>query len=71
MELDGGQQKLANGIARHQKRDAWFAIKRIAILRFWNSDITENMDGVLERISMVANELSQMPTLPDTDPSLF
>jgi Protein of unknown function (DUF559) len=40
------------------------AARGVAVLRFWNSDVIENMSGVLEKISLVAAELSQDAVTP-------
>jgi len=59
IELDGGQHNAGSQVARDQHRDAWFAERGIVVPRFWNCDVTENMIGVVEKISLIANELSQ------------
>ena len=58
IELDGGQHSFAAGIGRDQCRDAWLATHGVEVLRFWNSDVIENMTGVLEKIAIVASEIS-------------
>ena len=47
VEVDGGQHA---GSVRDQKRDAWFAESGFRTLRFWNSDVLGNADGVFLRI---------------------
>jgi very-short-patch-repair endonuclease len=47
-----------------QRRDAWLAERGVVVLRFWNSDVIENMTGVLEKISLVADEISQREAAP-------
>jgi very-short-patch-repair endonuclease len=47
VELDGGQH---NGSASDVKRDEWLASQGFAVLRFWNNEIFENLEGVVERI---------------------
>ena len=59
IELDGGQHNFATEIARDQRREAWLAARGVVVLRFWNSDVIENMTGVLEKIALVASEMSQ------------
>jgi len=58
IELDGGQHNFAAEIGRDQRRDAWLAARGVVVLRFWNSDIIENMTGVLEKIAIVAGEIA-------------
>jgi very-short-patch-repair endonuclease len=64
IELDGGQHNLAGESRRDRERDSWFAMRGVTVLRFWNSDVTENMTGVLEKISIVATEVSQNAMTP-------
>jgi len=47
VEVDGGQH---NESERDQRRDAFLATKGYRVLRFWNSDVLTNIDGVLQTI---------------------
>jgi very-short-patch-repair endonuclease len=47
VELDGGQH---NGSASDVKRDEWLASQGFVVLRFWNNEVFENLEGVVERI---------------------
>ena len=47
IELDGGQH--ADSVA-DRRRDAWFRGEGFRVLRFWNSDVMRNAEGVLDRI---------------------
>ena len=49
VELDGGQHADAGRF--DQRRSDFLVAKGYRVLRFWNNDVTENIDGVLERIS--------------------
>src|SRR5688500_18279928 len=49
IELDGGQHDTQS--RRDTRRDAWLAGHGVSVLRFWNSDVTENFAGVLEAIA--------------------
>ena len=55
VELDGGQH--AETLARDRVRDEWLKQKGVTVLRFWNSDVTENLNGVLEVIAAKIDEL--------------
>ncbi len=46
IELDGGQH--AETVDR--KRTAWLEREGFSVIRFWNNDIIDNMDGVREAI---------------------
>jgi very-short-patch-repair endonuclease len=59
IELDGGQHNFVGETERDQRRDLWLAARGVTLLRFWNSDVIENMGGVLEKISIVANEVAR------------
>jgi very-short-patch-repair endonuclease len=63
IELDGGQH--AQVTANHDRqRDQWLAQRGVIILRFWNSDITENLSGVLEVIAAKVSELKSKELTP-------
>jgi very-short-patch-repair endonuclease len=49
IEIDGGQHAAAN--SSDADRDAWLAGQGFRILRFWNNEVLDNLDGVLMRIS--------------------
>jgi len=74
VELDGGQHNFAAAIGRDQRRDAWLASRGVVVLRFWNSDVIENMTGVLEKIAIVASKISRrdvpLTRRWDTDPRI-
>jgi very-short-patch-repair endonuclease len=48
IELDGGQHKIQKN--EDEKREKWFEQRGFRIFRFWNCDIFENFEGVLERV---------------------
>ena len=56
IELDGGQHAL--GANHDDRRDAYMTARGYQVLRFWNNDIIENLDGVLETISLALVERS-------------
>jgi very-short-patch-repair endonuclease len=60
VELDGGQHALTR--TRDRERDAWLKRQGVTVLRFWNSDVTENLNGVLEVIAAKVSEISSAPT---------
>ena len=54
IELDGGQHARRS---RHDaKRDHWLESRGYRVLRFWNNDAMRNVEGVLQRISLVLDE---------------
>ena len=59
VEADGGQH---DGAVTDRVRDAWLAAQGFRVLRFWNNDILQNTEAVLERIlAVVAGELPLSP----------
>ncbi len=57
IELDGDQ----HGRKEHSKDDAvrteWLNAKGFKVLRFWNNDVIQTMDSVLETILLETNKL--------------
>jgi very-short-patch-repair endonuclease len=56
IELDGGQH--AERTAVDARRTRFLEQQGLTVLRFWNNDVFENMDGVLEAI---LTQLEQLP----------
>ena len=50
VEVDGGQHATSNNDA---ERTAWLEGEGWRVLRFWNNEVLENIEGVLGRISEV------------------
>ncbi|PWU23422.1 hypothetical protein C5B42_03070 [Candidatus Cerribacteria bacterium 'Amazon FNV 2010 28 9'] len=50
IEVDGGQHNTDEAKKYDQERTEYLNSKGIQVLRFWNSDITQNLDGVIETI---------------------
>ena len=48
VEVDGGQHTDDTGDV---KRTSWLESQGFRVLRFWNNEVLENREGVLERIS--------------------
>jgi very-short-patch-repair endonuclease len=48
VEVDGSQHAESK---RDAVRDQWLAEHRYRVLRFWNNDVLNNIDGVLEVIA--------------------
>jgi very-short-patch-repair endonuclease len=59
IEVDGGQHGLAAGMQSDQNRDAFLRSQGFNILRFWNSDVDRNLEGVMQQI------LNALPPPPD------
>ena len=50
VELDGGQHADEAAIAYDARRTTFLAAKGYRVLRFWNTDVMQNPQGVLEAI---------------------
>jgi very-short-patch-repair endonuclease len=61
VELDGGQH--ADITTEEERRTKWLKSQGLAVLRFWNNEVIENMEGVLFRI---AEELARRAAFAHT-----
>jgi very-short-patch-repair endonuclease len=64
IELDGGQHADARNEAVDRKRDQWLTDHGITAMRFWNSDVVENLAGVLEVIASKVQDLKSAQVTP-------
>jgi very-short-patch-repair endonuclease len=65
IELDGGQHGDDAHVVRDMKRDAYMQASGYRVLRFWNNDVMQNLEGVL---NVIVDALSASPP-PTPDPS--
>src|SRR5262245_17610360 len=56
IEVDGWQHGEARGAKHDSHRDACFARSGFRILRFWNHEIDQSLDGVCEAILVQVQE---------------
>jgi very-short-patch-repair endonuclease len=61
IEVDGGQHALATGY--DENRTQFLEQQGYTVIRFWNSEVTESLEGVLARIQRV------LVDMPSPDPS--
>jgi primosomal protein N'/very-short-patch-repair endonuclease len=50
IELDGGQHNMPETIEADKKRSVYFEQQGFHVLRFWNHEVMENIEGVMETI---------------------
>jgi very-short-patch-repair endonuclease len=50
IELDGGHHSQDNIAAKDEARTHWLESEGYRVVRFWNAELTENMNGVLDTI---------------------
>jgi very-short-patch-repair endonuclease len=65
IEVDGGQH---NASEKDIIRDAWFRAQGFRVLRFWNHDVLQNIEGILEVIRRTSTQ--QSPDLPSPTPPI-
>jgi very-short-patch-repair endonuclease len=53
LEVDGSQHSEGEVKARDEIRDAYFRAKGFTVLRFWNFQVNQEMDGVIDHITSV------------------
>lgn len=51
IEVDGGQHGEARGMVHDEARTLFLEGEGYRVLRFWNSDVDQNLDGVLTQIA--------------------
>jgi very-short-patch-repair endonuclease len=56
IELDGGGHNYRGGQMRDQRREKFLANKGIAVVRFWNHQVREELDSVLQAIWFALDE---------------
>jgi very-short-patch-repair endonuclease len=50
IELDGSQHQRRTIRSKDEERTRWLEAEGYRVLRFWNNDLVENLDGVMETI---------------------
>jgi very-short-patch-repair endonuclease len=64
IELDGGQHNESRRQAADERRSRVLQNRGIAVIRFWNNDVLENVEGVWDEIARVAATLKFRPATP-------
>jgi very-short-patch-repair endonuclease len=66
VEIDGGQHGMPEEAASDQQRDGFLRSQGFRVLRYWNSDVDQNLEGVLESIfsALKTPPRRYAPTLP-------
>ena len=69
IELDGGQH--ANRINYDEQRSLFLEKRGFKVIRFWNNDVIENTEGVLEAIRLAVLEITNsVEWFPLTQPNV-
>ena len=62
IELDGGQHSIQMNY--DQQRDQWLRQQGYTVIRFWNNDVMQRLDEVLEQIRLTVDSPSPLTPLP-------
>jgi len=68
IEIDGGQHNFDEHHVRDVQRDIKLTSEGFRVMRFWNSDVDRNLNGVLESIDRALKE--SYPTRPPSAATL-
>ena len=66
IELDGGHH--ADRIDYDKSRTAFLEARGYRVLRFWNNDVLNNIEGVLARIELALNDMPSPSRLRRSSP---
>jgi len=70
VELDGGQHGMPAAQAHDATRTAYLVEQGYTVMRFWNHEVSENLDGVVERFFRALQDLHQRESgSPEADAS--
>lgn len=69
VELDGGQHNEPTVIEYDRIRTRWLNARGFRILRFWNHDVFDNVDGIVEAIWNALQETASA-AIPPPSPAL-
>ncbi|HVM38167.1 MAG TPA: endonuclease domain-containing protein [Sphingomicrobium sp.] len=58
VEVDGGQH---NGCAADLARTRYLQMQGFRVVRYWNNDISENLEGLLEHLRMIVEHAHSQP----------
>ena len=64
VEVDGAGHAEAEQVEYDERRTEWLVSQNFRVLRFWNIEIFENIDGVVARIDAVMREGPLPPPPP-------
>lgn len=60
IEIDGGQHNEDSNIENDKIRTDYLKSKGYKVLRFWNNEIYDNIEGVLKKIESEINPLQEL-----------
>ena len=63
IEIDGGQHGRPDGQVYDERRTEFLRAQGYTVIRFWNAEVLDNVEGVIRRIELV------LANMPSPDPS--
>ncbi len=57
IEIDGGQHAELDRASNDLKRDLFFESLGMKVFRIWNNELRENLEGILEKLWQVAEDI--------------
>jgi very-short-patch-repair endonuclease len=64
VELDGGHHNEDAVVERDSERQAWLEQQGYRVIRFWNSEVTSNLNAVMEQIYIELYGAREAEALP-------
>jgi|SRR3989344_1015922 len=64
IELDGSQHGTEETVAYDKDREKILEASNVQIIRFWNDEIINNIEKVLEKINLEINSINVVPGSP-------
>ena len=61
IEVDGGQHADDCAVIRDDRRTRWLESRGYRVLRFWNNDVLQNLEGVWQLISIAIAKTDPPP----------
>ncbi len=62
IELDGGQH--SERVQYDRQRTEWLSLQGFEVLRYWNHQVFEDLDAIVEQIWRKVNDRSPLPNPP-------
>lgn len=61
IEIDGGQHNEDRIFSQDEMRTVWLNSQGFRVMRFWNNEVLENLEGVLLKVQAVMDTQSPSP----------
>jgi very-short-patch-repair endonuclease len=68
IELDGGGHNYRSGQIRDRTRSQFLARHEVVVLRFWNHQVRQELDSVLQAIWLALEEQQKKDPSPSSSP---